>query len=198
MLLVLPACFAAMAPSLSGQEPAAPTIDHIVRATTPDVWAERARRVPACEVAPDSVTTSDTVEQQWHVDSLYGSIALPREFRLAASPAGHRHGYRWVSGDSSSISLEGNRAIGGLAMGGGLKPVGGTTCAIVLIGRPALTQAMKMLRSGSSDTLYFDAVSTFARTGESVSLFAQSHSPKREAQLLAFVKNLHVDAAPAH
>ncbi len=164
---------------------------------TPESWAKNADGMPQCAMAAPG---AELVDQEWKSDSLEGTLSLPRDFRETRVNAG-ADGNRWVGADSSSIELHGTHALyrGNMGMGGmdiG-RPLGTTTCALTLEGRPAPTHTLMLTRPGHGDTLYVDTPNTVVRNGVGLQFIVLTNSPARKAQLLALVQTLKVAKATA-
>jgi hypothetical protein len=165
------------------------------RGLTPEGWAKGADGMPKCAI---SAPGADAVEQKWKTDSLEGVLSLPKDFREAPLAAGVE-GNRWIGADSSSVEIHGTHALyrGGIGMGGmdiG-RPLGTTTCALTLEGRPAPSHRMQLTRPAHGDTLNVDTPNTVVRNGVGLQLIILTHTPAREAELLAAAQSLKV-AAP--
>jgi hypothetical protein len=173
------------------QSRSAPEIDAPFRTMTPAKWSQVAAHVPRCESATQPSRDDALVVEAWHVDSLDGTIALPRNF----SPRPTKRGNRWIAPDSSSISIDGTWALGGMAMSGG-KIVGGMgTCAAQLFGRKVPAQEFAVLVSTKGDTIFFSMPSTFVTTGQGMQITIQAHSAERRARLLEYAESLQLGKA---
>jgi hypothetical protein len=162
---------------------------------TPDGWAKNADGMPKCEV---SSSGTDLVEQKWKTDSLEGIVSLPKDFREAPVAPG-ADGNRWIGADSSSVEIHGTHALyrGGMGLGGmdiG-RPLGTTACALTLEGRPAPSHKLQLTRPTHGDTLNVDTPNTVIRNAVGLQLVILTHTPAREAELLAAAQSLKV-AAP--
>jgi hypothetical protein len=162
---------------------------------TPEGWARGADGMPKCAI---SSLGADVVEQKWKTDSLEGVVSLPKDFREAPLAAGVE-GNRWIGADSTSVEIHGTHALyrGGMGMGGmdiG-RPLGTSTCALTLEGRQAPSHRMQLTRPAHGDTLNVDTPNTVIRNGVGLQFIILTHSPAREAQLLAAAQSLKV-AAP--
>ena len=151
--------------------------------------------MPTCAVSSPG---TDVVEQKWKTDSLEGVVSLPKDFREAPVAAG-ADGNRWIGADSSSVEIHGTHALyrGGMGMGGmdiG-RPLGTSTCSLMLEGRQAPTHKMQLTRPAHGDTLNVDTPNTVIRNGVGLQFIILTHTPAREAQLLAAAQSLKV-AAP--
>lgn len=145
-----------------------------------------------CAVTPPG---TELVDQKWKSDSLEGTVSLPKDFRETPVSAG-ADGNRWVGADSSTIEVHGTHALyrGNMGMGGmdiG-RPLGTTTCALTLEGRPAPSHTLRLTRPAHGDTLYVDTPNTVIRNGVGLQFVILTNSPAREAQLLAVVQSLKV------
>lgn len=165
------------------------------RGLTPDGWAKNADGMPKCEV---SASGTDLVEQKWKTDSLEGIVSLPKDFREAPVAPG-ADGNRWIGADSSSVEIHGTHALyrGGMGLGGmdiG-RPLGTTACALTLEGRPAPSHKLQLTRPTHGDTLNVDTPNTVIRNAVGLQLVILTHTPAREAELLAAAQSLKV-AAP--
>jgi hypothetical protein len=162
------------------------------RGLTPEGWAKGADGMPKCAV---SASGTDVVEQKWKTDSLEGVVSLPKDFREAPLAAGV-DGNRWIGADSSSVEIHGTHALyrGGMGMGGmdiG-RPLGTTTCALTLEGRQAPSHKMQLTRPAHGDTLNVDTPNTVVRNGVGLQFIILTHTPAREAELLAAAQSLKV------
>lgn len=159
---------------------------------TPDTWAKNADGMARCAV---SSAGSDLVDLRWSTDSLDGTVSLPKDFHEEPVSAG-ADGKRWVGADSTSVEIHGTHALyrGNMGMGGmdiG-RPLGTTTCALTLEGRPAPTHTLMLTRPAHGDTLYVDTPNTVIRNGVGLQFIVLTNSPAREAKLLAAVQSLKV------
>jgi hypothetical protein len=159
---------------------------------TPEGWAKGAEGMPSCSV---SSVGADAVQLQWKTDSLEGVISLPKDFKEAPLAAGV-DGRRWIGTDSSSVEIHGTHSLyrGGMGMGGmdiG-RPLGTSTCALTLHGRPAPSHRLQLTRPAHGDTLNVDTPNTVIRNGVGLQLIILTHSAEREAQLLAAAQSLQV------
>jgi hypothetical protein len=159
---------------------------------TPESWSKNADGMPQCAVSSPG---TELVDQKWKSDSLEGTVSLPKDFREAPVSAG-ADGNRWVGADSSSIEVHGTHALyrGNMGMGGmdiG-RPLGTTTCALTLEGRPAPSHTLMLTRPAHGDTLYVDTPNTVIRNGVGLQFVVLTNSPARKAQLLAVVQSLKV------
>jgi hypothetical protein len=159
---------------------------------TPEGWAKGAEGMPKCQLAS---AASDVVEQRWKTDSLEGVLSLPKDFREAPVAAG-ADGKRWIGADSSSVEIHGTHALyrGGMGMGGmdiG-RPLGTSACALTLEGRQAPSHKMQLTRPAHGDTLNVDTPNTVIRNGVGLQLIILTHTPAREAELLAAAQSLKV------
>jgi hypothetical protein len=162
------------------------------RGLTPEGWAKGADGMPKC---PVSSPGADVVELKWKTDSLEGVVALPKDFKEAPLPAGV-DGNRWIGADSSSVEIHGTHSLyrGGMGMGGmdiG-RPLGTSTCALTLEGRPAPSHRMQLTRPAHGDTLNVDTPNTVIRNAVGLQFVILTHTPEREAQLLAAAQSLKV------
>jgi hypothetical protein len=165
------------------------------RGLTPEGWAKGADGMPKCAV---SSLGTDLVEQRWKTDSLEGVVSLPRDFREAPVADGV-DGNRWIGADSSSVEIHGTHALyrGNMGMGGmdiG-RPLGTSTCALTLEGRQSPSHKMQLTRPAHGDTLNVDTPNTVVRNGVGLQFIILTHTPAREAELLAAAQSLKV-AAP--
>jgi hypothetical protein len=187
-------------PGANAQTPGSPALPPGVspqelefrRGLTPEGWAKGAEGMPKCAI---SSAGADVVEQQWKTDSLEGVVSLPRDFREAPIAPGV-DGKRWIGADSSSVEIHGTHALyrGGMGMGGmdiG-RPLGTSTCALTLEGRQAPSHRMQLTRPAHGDTLNVDTPNTVIRNGVGLQFIILTHSPAREAQLLAAAQSLKV------
>jgi len=159
---------------------------------SPEKWAKGADGMPKCTV---SSLGADAVQQKWKTDSLEGVVSLPKDFRETTLPAGVE-GNRWIGADSSSIEIRGTHALyrGNLGLGGmdiG-RPLGTTTCALTLATRPAPTHTMRLTRPAHGDTLNVDTPNTVVRNGVGLQFIILTHTPARQAELLAAAQTLEV------
>ena len=159
---------------------------------TPEGWAKGAEGMPKCVVSSPG---SDLVPAKWKTDSLQGELSLPKDFKEAPLAAGV-DGNRWIGADSSSVEIHGTHSLyrGGMGMGGmdiG-RPLGTSTCALTLEGRPAPSHRMQLTRPAHGDTLNVDTPNTVIRNAVGLQLIILTHSPEREAQLLAAAQSLKV------
>ena len=159
---------------------------------TPDGWAKNAEGMPKCPVSSGG---ADVVELKWKTDSLEGVVSLPKDFKEAPLAAGV-DGNRWIGADSSSVEIHGTHSLyrGGMGMGGmdiG-RPLGTSTCALTLEGRPAPSHRMQLTRPAHGDTLNVDTPNTVIRNAVGLQFIILTHSPDREAQLLAAAQSLKV------
>jgi hypothetical protein len=188
------------ATSVNAQSPDSPAPSRAIspqelefwRGLTPDGWAKGAEGMPKCAV---SSSAADVVEQKWKTDSLEGVVSLPKDFRAAPVAAG-ADGNRWIGSDSSSVEIHGTHALyrGGMGMGGmdiG-RPLGTSTCALTLEGRPAPSHKMQLTRPAHGDTLNVDTPNTVVRNAVGLQFIILTHSPAREAELLAAAQSLKV------
>lgn len=164
---------------------------------TPDSWAKNADGLDRCKVG---ATGSDLIDLKWKTDSLEGVVSLPKDFHEAPVAAG-ADGNRWIGADSSSIEIHGTHALyrGGMGMGGmdiG-RPVGTSVCALTLGGRAAPSHTLMLTRPAHGDTLYVDTPNTVVRNGVGLQLIILTHTPAREAQLLAAAQSLTLAATKA-
>jgi len=164
---------------------------------TPDSWAKNADGLPKCTIASAG---TDLVDQKWKSDSLEGTVSLPKDFREAPVGAG-ADGNRWIGADSSTIEVHGTHALyrGNMGMGGmdiG-RPLGTSTCALTLEGRPAPSHTLMLTRPAHGDTLYVDTPNTVIRNGVGLQFVVLTNSPARKAQLLAVVQSLKVSQTKA-
>lgn len=164
---------------------------------TPESWAKNADGMPNCAIG---TAGTDVVEQKWKTDSLDGTLSLPKDFRETPLSAG-ADGKRWVGVDSSSIELHGTHALyrGNMGMGGmdiG-RPLGTTTCALTLEGRPAPAHTLMLTRPVHGDTLYVDTPNTVIRNGVGLQFIILTNNPARKAQLLAVAQTLKLSQAKA-
>ncbi|MEP7066894.1 MAG: hypothetical protein ABI889_12730 [Gemmatimonadota bacterium] len=162
------------------------------RGLTPEGWSKSADGMPKCDVASPA---SDVAEQRWKTDSLEGVVSLPKDFRAAPVAAG-ADGNRWVGADSSSVEIHGTHALyrGGMGMGGmdiG-RPLGTSTCSLTLEGRAAPSHKLQLTRPAHGDTLNVDTPNTVIRNAVGLQLVILTHTPAREAQLLAAAQSLKV------
>jgi hypothetical protein len=162
---------------------------------TPEGWAKGAEGMPKCAVTSPG---TDLVEQKWKTDSLEGVISLPKDFRAAPLAAG-AEGNRWIGADSSSVEIHGTHALyrGGMGMGGmdiG-RPLGTSTCALTLEGRPAPSHKLQLTRPAHGDTLNVDTPNTVIRNAVGLQFIILTHTPEREAQLLGAAQSLKVVTA---
>lgn len=167
------------------------------RGLTPEGWAKGADGMPKCTVSPAG---ADLVELKWKTDSLEGVVSLPKDFREAPVAAG-ADGNRWIGADSSSVEIHGTHALyrGGMGMGGmdiG-RPLGTTTCALTLEGRPAPSHRLQLTRPAHGDTLNVDTPNTVVRNAVGLQIIILTHSPDREAQLLGAAQSLKVASSKA-
>jgi hypothetical protein len=167
------------------------------RGLTPASWAKNADGMPKCAIA---AAGTDLVDQNWKSDSLEGTVSLPKDFRAAPVGAG-ADGNRWIGADSSSIEVHGTHALyrGNMGMGGmdiG-RPLGTSTCALTLEGRPAPSHTLMLTRPVHGDTLYVDTPNTVIRDGVGLQFVVLTNSPARKAQLLAVVQSLKVSQTKA-
>jgi hypothetical protein len=193
------------AASVAAQSPDSPTPPRGIslqelefwRGLTPEGWAKGAEGMEKC---PVSSPGADVVELKWKTDSLEGVLSLPRDFKAAPLAAGV-DGNRWIGADSSSVEIHGTHALyrGGMGMGGmdiG-RPLGTTTCALTLEGRPAPSHRMQLTRPAHGDTLNVDTPNTVIRNAVGLQLIILTHTPEREAQLLGAAQSLKVGAPKA-
>ena len=159
---------------------------------SPETWAKGADGMAACTV---SSLAPDAVQLKWKTDSLEGVVSLPKDFREVPLPAG-AEGNRWVGADSSSLEIRGthalyrgNMGIGGMDIG---RPLGTTTCALRLASRPAPTHTLRLTRPVHGDTLNVDTPNTVIRNGVGLQIIILTHTPSREAELLAAAQSLAV------
>jgi hypothetical protein len=162
------------------------------RGLTPEGWAKGADGMAKCTT---SSAGSDVVELKWKTDSLEGVVLLPKDFRAAPVAAGV-DGNRWIGADSSSVEIHGTHALyrGNMGMGGmdiG-RPLGTSTCALTLEGRQAPSHRMQLTRPAHGDTLNVDTPNTVVRNGVGLQLIILTHTPAREAELLAAAQSLKV------
>jgi hypothetical protein len=167
------------------------------RGLTPDSWAKNADGLPKCTIA---AAGTNLVDQKWKSDSLEGTVSLPKDFREAPVGAG-ADGNRWIGADSSTIEVHGTHALyrGNMGMGGmdiG-RPLGTSTCALTLEGRPAPSHTLMLTRPAHGDTLYVDTPNTVIRDGVGLQFVVLTNSPARKAQLLAVVQSLKVSQTKA-
>jgi len=167
------------------------------RGLTPDSWAKNADGLPKCTIA---AAGTNLVDQKWKSDSLEGTVSLPKDFREAPVGAG-ADGNRWIGADSSTIEVHGTHALyrGNMGMGGmdiG-RPLGTSTCALTLEGRPAPSHTLMLTRPAHGDTLYVDTPNTVIRNGVGLQFVVLTNSPARKAQLLAVVQSLKVSQTKA-
>jgi len=194
------AAVAASATSINAQSPDSPQPPRGIspqelefwRGLTPDGWAKGAEGMPKCSIASIG---ADAVEQKWKTDSLEGMLSLPKDFRAAPVAPG-ADGNRWIGSDSSSVEIHGTHALyrGGLGMGGmdiG-RPLGTTTCSLTLEGRPAPSHRLQLTRPAHGDTLNVDTPNTVIRNAVGLQFIILTHSPTREAELLAAAQSLKV------
>lgn len=159
---------------------------------TPEGWAKGAEGMPKCAVSP---VGTDTVQLKWKTDSLEGVVSLPKDFKEAPLAAGV-DGNRWIGADSSSVEIHGTHSLyrGGMGMGGmdiG-RPLGTSTCALTLEGRPAPSHKMQLTRPAHGDTLNVDTPNTVIRNAVGLQIIILTHTAEREAQLLAAAQSLKV------
>ncbi|MEO8879457.1 MAG: hypothetical protein ABI446_03595 [Gemmatimonadaceae bacterium] len=164
---------------------------------TPEKWASNADGMTKCEIG---AAGADVVDLKWKTDSLDGTLSLPKDFREAPLNGGGE-GTKWIGADSSTIELRGTHALyrGNMGMGGmdiG-RPLGTTTCALTLAGRPAPAHTLMLTRPGHGDTLYVDTPNTVIRNGVGLQFIILTNSPARKAQLLAVAQSLKVSTAKA-
>ena len=189
-----------IAPRSAAQSPDGPARQGVIsnqevefrRGLTPESWSKNADGMPKCAVAAPG---TELVDQKWKSDSLEGTVSLPKDFREAPVSAG-ADGNRWVGADSSSIEVHGTHALyrGNMGMGGmdiG-RPLGTSTCALTLEGRPAPSHTLMLTRPVHGDTLYVDTPNTVIRNGVGLQFVLLTNSPARKAQLLAVVQSLKV------
>jgi hypothetical protein len=159
---------------------------------TPEGWARNAEGMPKCTV---SSVGGDVVELKWKTDSLQGVVSLPKDFKEVPLAAG-MDGNRWIGADSSSVEIHGTHSLyrGGMGMGGmdiG-RPLGTSECALTLEGRPAPSHKMQLTRPVHGDTLNVDTPNTVIRNAVGLQFIILTHTPEREAQLLAAAQSLKV------
>lgn len=106
----------------------------------------------------------------------------------------HR-GYQWIGPDSSSISIDGTWALGGMAMSGG-SAHGMSSCAAELFGRKVAAQEFAMFMKASGDTNYISTPGVIVKTGQGLQVMIQARSPERRAQLLELAESMQL-VAPA-
>ena len=91
---------------------------------------------------------------------------------------------------NTGISLyRGGMGMGGMDIG---RPLGTSTCALTLQGRPAPSHRMQLTRPAHGDTLNVDTPNTVIRNAVGLQLIILTHSAEREAQLLAAAQSLEV------
>lgn len=163
---------------------------------TPDSWAKNADGMAKCSVGSAG---AELVDQKWSTDSLQGSLALPKDFHEEPVSAG-ADGKKWVGADSTSIEIHGthalyrgNMGVGGMDIG---RPLGTTTCALMIAGRAAPSHTLMLTRPAHGDTLYVDTPNTVIRDRVGLQFVVLTNSPAREARLLAIVQSLKISAAP--
>lgn len=180
----------ALAPaSAAAQSHATAGNDSPLRTVTPAEWSHRADHLARCEGATRPSGDDALVLQTWRVDSLAGTIALPRDFKLLSSD----RGYQWIGPDSSSISIDGVWALGSVAMSGAKMLKGSaTSCAAELFGMKVPAQEFAMIMKASGDTVYFSMPGVIVKTGQGLQVMLQAHSPERRAQLLELAESLHL------
>jgi hypothetical protein len=164
---------------------------------TPEGWAKSAEGMPKCSV---SSTAADATELRWKTDSLTGVVSLPRDFREVPLAPGIE-GNRWVGADSSSVEIHGTHALyrGGMGMGGmdiG-RPLGTTACALMLEGRLAPSHRLQLTRPAHGDTLNVDTPNTVIRNAVGLQFVILTHTPAREAELLAAAQSLKISPSKA-
>jgi hypothetical protein len=156
---------------------------------SPETWAKGADGMAKCTV---SSLGADAIQLKWKTDSLEGVVSLPKDFREIPLPAGIE-GNRWVGADSSSVEIHalyrGNMGLGGMDIG---RPLGTTTCALTLESRPAPTHTLRLTRPVHGDTLNVDTPNTVIRNGVGLQFIILTHTPAREAELLAAAQSLKV------
>ena len=159
---------------------------------SPESWAKGADGMPKCTV---SSLAADAVPMKWKTDSLEGVISLPKDFREEPSKPGVE-GNRWIGADSSSVEIRGthalyrgNMGLGGMDIG---RPLGTTTCALMLESRAAPTHTMRLTRPVHADTLNVDTPNTVIRNGVGLQFIILTHTSAREAELLAASQTLKV------
>lgn len=159
---------------------------------SPETWAKGADGMAKCTV---SALGADAIQLKWKTDSLEGVVLLPKDFRETPLPAGVE-GNRWIGADSSSLEIHGthalyrgNMGLGGMDIG---RPLGTTTCALTLESRPAPTHTMRLTRPVHADTLNVDTPNTVIRNGVGLQFIILTHTPARQAELLAAAQSLKV------
>jgi hypothetical protein len=156
---------------------------------TPSQWSARADHARRCEAATEPPSDGALALQTWHVDSVDGTIALPRSFTLRQG----QRGYRWVGPDSSSISIGGMWALGRPAVSGGKLVAGGVaTCAAELFGRKVPAQEFAVVVSSKGDTIFYSIPSTFVTTGQGLQITIQALSAERRARLLEYAESVQL------
>lgn len=161
---------------------------------SPESWAKGADGMSKCTV---SAVAADAVQMKWKTDSLEGVVSLPRDFREEPAKPGIE-GNRWVGADSSSVEIRGthalyrgNMGLGGMDIG---RPLGTTTCALMLESRAAPTHTMRLTRPVHGDTLNVDTPNTVIRNGVGLQFIILTHTSARQAELLAAAQTLKVSA----
>lgn len=188
--------FVAASANAQGEAPKLPGVSpqemEFRQGLSPDTWAKSADGMAKCTV---SSLGADAVQQKWKTDSLEGVVSLPKDFREAPQAAGVE-GNRWIGSDSSSVEIRGthalyrgNMGLGGMDIG---RPLGTTTCALTLESRPAPTHTLRLTRPAHGDTLNVDTPNTVIRNGVGLQLIILTHSPARQAELLAAAQTLKV------
>lgn len=187
---------AARAHAQAGAQAASPGVSpqemEFRRGLSPETWAKSADGMAKCTV---SSPAADAIQLAWKTDSLEGVVSLPKDFRESPLPAG-TEGNRWVGADSSSVEIRGTHALyrgnmgfGGMDIG---RPLGTTTCALTLESRPAPTHTLRLTRPVHGDTLNVDTPNTVIRNGVGLQFIILTHTPAREAELLAAAQTLKV------
>ncbi|HEV7702695.1 MAG TPA: hypothetical protein VGO46_00325 [Gemmatimonadaceae bacterium] len=159
---------------------------------SPEGWAKGADGMEKCTV---SALAADAIQLKWKTDSLEGVVSLPKDFREEPPKPGVE-GNRWVAADSSSFEIRGthalyrgNMGLGGMDIG---RPLGTTTCALTLESRAAPSHSMRLTRPVHGDTLNVDTPNTVIRNGVGLQFIILTHTPAREAELLAAAQSIKV------